>query len=227
MCTLGASLRHIIDTKALVHIAARPANADNADTVDRIASAPTLVSTDGIEQLVREHSTVSDLLALLDSTLSEERSGKDVDDRLLLDAISQLAEFTDRVHHPKEDLAIEAATARVPALRALQRELSAEHLRVRERSAAVRAVLENALADAPVPRGPLADLGFAYTSEARRNMAFEEIRVFPRLLEVLDEEAWAAIDARIGPGSGPAGVRAAADRYERWLRALTERFLGE
>ncbi|HEY3821917.1 MAG TPA: hemerythrin domain-containing protein [Polyangiaceae bacterium] len=178
-----------------------------------------------IDQLVREHSSMAVLLVMLDSYFAAIKDGDEVDDSLLLDAMRYLTEFADSVHHTKEDLAVAAVFDRTAAIRAAQSELDAQHLRIRQSGMRLRADLERALLDVPMPRGALAAEGFAYTAELRRSIEFEEQRLFPILVDTLDDDEWARVGARLGPRLDPLfGERAEAE-YIQLLAELTERFV--
>jgi hemerythrin-like domain-containing protein len=187
---------------------------------DTVATA----SQRAVQRLAREHGDVAKLLALLDANFVTMKGGGDVDDQLLLDAMSYLTGFVQSFHHAKEELAVEAVGDRSPAIQAIRGELTAQHCRIRDAGAALRDGLERALLDAPVLRQELADDGFAYTSEARHNMAFEEASVFRPLAETLDAEAWARIDAKLGSQRDPLFGEVVHQRYANLFRELTCRF---
>lgn len=183
-----------------------------------------------IERLVREHHSIEALMVMLDSHFAAMKAGDEVDEQLLLDAMSYLTEFSDGCHHAKEDLAIEVASElapELPGLRAACGEIQAQHRRIREAGAALRDGLQRALLDAPVSRRCLADSGFSYTAEVRRNMATEESSLFPALLEALDAQAWARIDAKLGPCDDPLFGETVHQRYKDLFRSLTSRFGAE
>jgi hemerythrin-like domain-containing protein len=176
-----------------------------------------------VDRLIREHDNVAQLLVVLDSMFASIASGDDADDDLISDAMNYLTGFVDTFHHTKEDLAVAAVAERVDGLRELQPELDAQHRRIENTGSALHAELERMLLDEPVRRKELAATGFLYTAEIRRNIEFEESRIFPRLLEGLDEEAWACIDARLGCPPDPLFGPAPHERYRALFRTLTRR----
>jgi hemerythrin-like domain-containing protein len=181
-------------------------------------------SSRAVERLVREHANIAMLLVMLDSYFAAMKAGDEVDDKLVLDAMRYLTEFVDSFHHSKVDLAVDAVGAQTPATKAIRSELAAQHDRIRLAGAALRDGLENALLDEPVPRQALADGGFDYTRELRRNMALEEAAVFPALAKALDADAWARIDAILGPQRDPLFGEVVHQRYANLFRELTGRF---
>jgi hemerythrin-like domain-containing protein len=176
-----------------------------------------------VELLVQEHDNITQLLVVLDSQLAAIASGEDADDEILRDAMAYMAEFAVRFHHAKEDLAIEIAAGRAARLRALQDELAQQHRRIHATGDTLRDDIGRALLDEPVGRKDLAADGFAYTTEVRRNMEFEEASIFPQVVEVLDEDAFAHIDARLGSPADPLFGESVHDRYAALFHALTRR----
>jgi hemerythrin-like domain-containing protein len=186
-----------------------------ADRLDAAAHA--------VDRLVQEHDNVAQLLVVLDSLFAAIASGDDADDDLIRDAMTYLTEFVDTFHHAKEDVAVAVVAQRVESLRELQPELDAQHRRIEETGSALYGELQRMLLDEPVRRQEFAATGFSYTSEIRRNMEFEESRVFPQLLEGLDAEAWASIGARLDSPPDPLFGPAPHERYRALFRTLTRR----
>jgi hemerythrin-like domain-containing protein len=177
-----------------------------------------------LERLVREHDDIAQVLVLLDSELASVAFAEDADDTLAMSALDYLSEFVDGFHHAKEDRAFEEAATRAPVLRDLVAEAHAQHARIRECGATLRAGFERALFDQPVSRRDLAAAGFAYSAQLRRNMELEEQRVLPLLDEALDDADWQRIEAEVGSESAPLFGEAAHDSYERLFHELERRF---
>jgi hemerythrin-like domain-containing protein len=176
-----------------------------------------------VERLVREHDNIAQVLVLLDSELASFALAQDADDELAMCALEYLTDFVDGFHHEKEDRAVEAALARVPALREALVELHAQHERIRTAGAALHDGLERALLDEPVRRSELAKTGYAYTTEVRRNMELEEDHIFPLLAEALDDAEWARIEADAGGRPDPLFGEQVHERYERLFHELARR----
>ncbi len=182
------------------------------------------VSRLAVDRLIREHSNVGLLLLMLDSYFAAMSGGEDVDDALLLDAMTYMTDFVNGFHHPKEELAVEAVADRSAAIRGAKAGLEAQHRRIREVGLSLRVALERTLLDEPIARQRLAEAGFAYAAEMRRSMEREEATVFPALAKGLDADAWHVIDARIGPQTDPLFGETVHQRYAELFRELTDRF---
>jgi hemerythrin-like domain-containing protein len=176
-----------------------------------------------VERLVQEHDNITQVLVLLDSELASVAFAEDADDELAMLALEYLMEFVDGFHHLKEDLAIEVGARRVPALQDAIAELQDQHVRIHDGGAALRAALERALFDEPVRRRDIAQIGYAYTAELRRNMELEEQSIFPQLAEALDDEDWARIESDVGGRPDPLFGEQVHGKYERLFHELARR----
>jgi hemerythrin-like domain-containing protein len=162
---------------------------------------------------------------MLDSYFAAMSAGDDVDETLLVDAMTYMTDYVDGFHHSKEQLAFDVVAGRSCKIAAAKIELEAQHRRIGEAGAWLRATLEQVVfRDAPVSRQKLIATGLTYTAEMRRNMELEERAVFPELAEVLDEEAWRLIHDRVPPQPDPLFGEAVHQRYAELFRELVERF---
>lgn len=177
-----------------------------------------------VDRLIREHGNIEMLLLMLDSYFAAMNAGEEVDEALLLDAMTYMTDFVDAFHHAKEQLAVDTVASRAPKVATARAELGAQHRRISEMGAWLRATLEGVLRDEPVSRAKLVGVGLAYTAEMRRNMELEETVVFPALVEALDANAWRLIEAKIGPQPDPLFGEAVHQRYAELFRELAARF---
>jgi hemerythrin-like domain-containing protein len=178
---------------------------------------------DAVDQLVREHDNLAQLLVVVDSLFASIASGEEADDDLIRDATTYFTEFVDSFHHGKEDLALAVAAEGAEGARALQPVLKQQHRRIHEAGSALCTELERMLLDEPVSRHDLASEGFAYTAEIRRNIEFEESQVFPLLLEELEPSAWARIESELACPPDPLFGPAVHERYRALFRTLTRK----
>jgi len=178
-----------------------------------------------VETLVREHRNIEMLLVMLDSYFAAMSAGDDVDEALLVDAMTYMMEYVGAFHHSKEQLAIDVVAERSQTIADAKDELEAQHRRIRDAGAWLRATLEQVvLRDAPISRQKLIATGLGYTAEMRRNMELEERFVFPALTEGLDADAWQVIRAKVPPQPDPLFGEAVHQRYAELFRELVERF---
>ncbi len=176
-----------------------------------------------VDQLVREHDNLAQLLVVVDSLFASIASGEEADEDLIRDATTYLTEFVDSFHHAKEELAVAVAAERAEGARAVQPSLREQHRRIHEAGTGLCTEIERMLLDEPVRRKDLAAEGFAYTTQIRRNIEFEESQVFPLLLEELGADAWARIESELASPPDPLFGPAVHERYRALFRALTRK----
>ena len=75
-----------------------------------------------------EHANFSRLLNVLDEQVAEFHEGEGPVFGLMLDIVSYLREFADRVHHPREDAAFRRLVIHDPTMRLQINRLLQEHL---------------------------------------------------------------------------------------------------
>jgi hemerythrin-like domain-containing protein len=197
-------------------------------SVTQQPAPPTLeISHRCVERWLREHGSISRLLALLESQLAALQAGEDTDDELMLDVMAYLTDFVDAYHQALEDVALEAATSKSQRLGAVQHELAEQHMRIHEIGGVLQEALQRALLDEPVRKQDLARTGFAYTAEMRSNMRLEESSVFPMLEQTVDDATWASLETKLGEHPDPLLGEGVPDRYATLFRELTRRFGAE
>jgi hemerythrin-like domain-containing protein len=177
--------------------------------------------SDTIAALNREHSNIEKMLELLESEILAIEVGKTPDTRLMQDIMRYMAQYSDRFHHPKEDLIFAQLLRRDPDIRAEVQELIEEHVSIglagREFTELVRA----SHVDSVDARERLATFGFAYIRALREHMLKEETKLFPLAKEVLTETEWQLIDEAVNAIDDPLFDEMTADDYQRLYRLMT------
>lgn len=169
--------------------------------------------------LAREHlalRAVARIVALEAELLR--RDGR-VDIDLLENIAAYIAEFPNRIHHPKE----EDFLFRRMRLRAPQRcgeildRLLAEHVKEGESVAVFRAALaayrEGLPAGLPNAAEHLAHVAASYAKYLERHIEVENMQAFPLAEAVLQEADWAAIDAAFLANDDPLVTGDPASRF--------------
>lgn len=112
---------------------------------------------------------------------------------LMLDIVTYLREYSDRHHHPREDVAFERLALRCPELELPLARLRQEH-RVMVHGGdllleRINAILEGTL----VEREEVETAAASYLVYYRNHMEREEREVLPRAAEALNGEDWEAV----------------------------------
>src|SRR6185436_6269445 len=100
-----------------------------------------------------DHVYFRSLLALLQREVDAFHAGERPDYELMLDVITYLREFSDRLHHPREEFAFQRLGARCPDLRDVLARMSREHHIIARAGDMLVDKLNAALNGAIMPRG--------------------------------------------------------------------------
>lgn len=166
-----------------------------------------------------EHANFSRLLSLLESQVAVFHGGGTPDYGLMIDIVSYLRHYPERVHHAREDVAFARLVARDPSLHGAVGRLLQEH-RVIENAGDVLLTLLNEVAnEAVLPRAQVEAAAATYLVYYRHHIATEERDVLPRAAELLAPEDWAAVNAAVPTGRDPLFGDEPEARY-RELRRL-------
>lgn len=169
-----------------------------------------------------EHANFARLLDLVDAQIAVFHRGERPDYELMLEVMHYMTRYPDRYHHPREDLAFETVVAKVPDLRPVADELSAQHVRIARCGAKLVGELGAIVDGAVLARTAVeADAG-DYTRVMRRHMQHEEAEIFPAVDRLLKAEDWLLIDARIHFIADPIFSEAVQDRYLSLHRRIAQ-----
>ena len=149
--------------------------------------------TDPIQAWHTEHAYFGRLLALLRRELDAFHSGERPNYELMLDIISYLREYSDEMHHPREDVAFARMRPRCPDLDQVLARLEQEHRVIARAGEALRKELEAALDGAVLPRDEIEMAAATYLVYYGNHIAKEEEDVLPRAGQVLQPADWAAV----------------------------------
>jgi hemerythrin-like domain-containing protein len=159
---------------------------------------------EAIRILRQEHANMAMLLDILDRQLAAAKAGERLDYDMIRAILDYFISYPDLYHHPKEDLIFLRLRARDSDKAKPIAELLAEHedLGLLTRRFA-RATIDQILNPGEVTQQLFASLGREFVDVNRRHMAREDEYFFPRVLEVMSSEDWAAIDGQITDREDP------------------------
>ncbi|MDH3231056.1 MAG: hemerythrin domain-containing protein [Alphaproteobacteria bacterium] len=174
--------------------------------------------SEALRQLNKEHADFSRLLDLLDRQLAVFAAGDRPDYDLVRAVIDYCLDYPDAVHHPKEDLIYQVLKSRDAELARVVGDLEEEHRQIGVMTGELAEAMRQVLAEELVDRQSVHDLTRKFVHLYRHHIAREEDRVFPAAEQVLSQEDWAEIDARLELRDDPLFGDAVVDRF-RALRA--------
>lgn len=163
-----------------------------------------------------EHGYFRRLLALLQKEVDVFHGGERPNYELMLDIVSYLREYSDRVHHPREDVAFARLAQKAPELQLPLERLKQEHRVIANAGAALQELLTEILGDAVIPRAEVEMAAATYLVYYDNHIAKEEEDVIARAARALGPQDWAAVQAAVP------GVRDPlfGDRPEERFRSL-------
>lgn len=141
---------------------------------------------DVIERLRGDHRNMAGLLDILDRELDVVEQAGNADFAIMRDVLQYLTRYSDKVHHPMEDLVYARLADRSPRARADLALVPEQHERI-EREGASLFETVNMIADGGMTlRAGILRSGRRYVADLRKHMEMEEQRLFPIAQEALD-----------------------------------------
>jgi hemerythrin-like domain-containing protein len=140
-----------------------------------------------------EHVNFARLLDLLETQLAAFHRGARPDYDLMGDIIYYLRSFSDRFHHPREDVAFARLVEREPGMELVINRLLQEHRVIATAGDELVNRLNEAAGDVMTPRAALEAAAAMYLVYYRHHLATEEREIMPRAAQVLTQEDWAAV----------------------------------
>jgi hemerythrin-like domain-containing protein len=163
-----------------------------------------------------EHAYFRRLLALLQKQVDVFHGGERPNYELMLDIVSYLREYSDKVHHPREDVAFTRLAQKAPELALPLERLKQEHRVMANAGEALKELLAEILDDAVVPRADVEMAAATYLVYYHSHIAKEEEDVIAHAARVLKPEDWAAVQAAVPSVPDPLF----GDKFEERFRSL-------
>jgi hemerythrin-like domain-containing protein len=170
-----------------------------------------------------EHAYFHRLLNVLQEEVDTLYAGQAPNYGLLLDIVSYLREYSDQVHHPREDEAFRRLARRSPELRPTISRLQQEHRVIAHSGDRLRELVEEAAADAVVPLAAIEAAASTYVAFYRGHIAAEEQEILPVAARELAEADWVAAKNAAPSRASPLAGESADERF----RALRRRIAAE
>ena len=156
-----------------------------------------------------EHAYFGRLLDVLQQEIDTLYAGEVPNYGLVLDIVAYLRDYSDQVHHPREDEAFRRLARRSPELRPVFTRLQQEHRVIGESGERLRALVEEAAAGAVVPLATIEAAAATYILYYRNHIATEDREVLPVAARELTEADWIAAkeaapfrgEPRLGPNA--------------------------
>lgn len=173
------------------------------------------------QRLHDDHRRLTQVLGVLEAQIDRLARAEDVDFDLMLDAMTYITEFPNRLHHPVEDvLFARLATSDPGAADACQAQI-AEHERLFRDSAAFYGLLDAVqVDDATLKRDRLVDAGREFIAAQRAHLLREERELLPRAEQQLRDADWDIAAGTASVVSDPLDGTATPARYQALYEAI-------
>ena len=167
-----------------------------------------------------EHAYFNRLLDLLHREVDVFPTGEQPNYELMLDIISYLRDYSDRFHHPREDVAYARMAARCPDIELVLARLRQEHRVIARAGELLRNHIEAVLGGTIVPLEEIEAAAATYLVYYGNHIAKEEEDIVARAAEVLTPEDWEAVRTVVTPGHDPLFGDHPEERYRQLRRKI-------
>ena len=167
-----------------------------------------------------EHAYFGRLLNVLQEEVDSLYAGQSPNYELVLDIVSYLRDYTDQVHHPREDEAFKRLAHRSPELRPVIAHLQQEHRVIAKSGDRLREMLEEAAADTVVARAEIEAAAATYIAYYRGHMASEEREILPAAARELTDVDWNAARNAAPSRANPLAGEGAGGRFSKLRRRI-------
>lgn len=175
---------------------------------------------DPVKAWQEEHAYFRRLLTLLQKEVDVFHGGERPNYELMLDIVSYLREYSDRVHHPREDVAFARLARKAPELALTLERLRQEHRVLANAGEALKELLAEILDDAMVSRADVEMAAATYLVYYDAHIAREEDEVIVRAGRLLTDDDWAAVKNAVPQVKDPLFGEAPEERYRKLRRQI-------
>jgi len=167
-----------------------------------------------------EHEYFARLLRLLRKEIDVFHTGTEPNYELMVDILRYLREYTDCVHHPREDIAFARLARHCPDLEVVIARLMQEHRVIAAAGEDLLARIEAALAGDVAPRERLEAAAATFLVYYESHLAKEESEVLGRARAHLTPADWDAVRTGVPALADPLFGNAPQDRFSDLRRQI-------
>ena len=183
----------------------------------RIRSTP----ANPIEVWHTEHAYFKRLLDLLHHQVTVFGTGQRPNYELMENILSYLRDYSDRFHHPREDVAFACLEEHCPDLAPTLTQLRQEHRVIANAGEKLLAQLEAILDEAILPRTEVEAAAATYLVYYRSHIEHEEREILGRAAAALSDEDWEAVRTAAPHGEDPLFGAAPDERFRQLRREIS------
>jgi hemerythrin-like domain-containing protein len=180
------------------------------------------VVVDPIAPWRAEHEYFARLLQLLQKQVDVFHAGGEPKYALMQDIVSYLREYSDRFHHPREDVAFERLARHCPDLALVLARLRQEHRVIAHAGATLLAHIESVLEGAILPREQLEAAAATYLIYYQNHIRTEETAILARASQHLTADDWEAVHTAVPISPDPLFGADPQDRFRELRRQIAQ-----
>ena len=173
-----------------------------------------------------EHAYFAQLLRLIRKELDVFHAGGEPNYELVIDVLRYLREYSDRVHHPREDVAFTRLAGHCPDLALVLARLQQEHRVLAAAGDELLAKVEMVASGAVLPRKQVEMAAATYLVYYESHLAREEADVVERARKHLTPADWDAVRNSVPAQSDPLFGDAPQERFRRLRRQIAHEAQG-
>jgi hemerythrin-like domain-containing protein len=167
-----------------------------------------------------DHINFARLLDILEEQVTAFQKNVSPNYALMADILYYMRNYSDRVHHPREDVAYARLAERDPEIKLVTNRLLQEHRVLATAGDDLLTHINEAGEDVVIPRAALEAATATYLVYYRHHLSTEERDLIPRAAKVLTEKDWAAVDAAVPTSPDPLFGGNVLDRFETLRRQI-------
>jgi len=178
-----------------------------------------------MSDLRTDHRNMVMLLDLLDAESLRLAENNEPDYELLDDVLAYMSEYSDAVHHPKEDLIYQHIHARHDNIENSLKHIEADHKALGRDGVEIRNIINATDAQGLPDRVALAKALRRYSEDLRKHMYWEEKDLFALADSMQDNEAWVELLKCHNVARDPLFGNTTERRFRRLFNHLQQRIV--
>ncbi|PMJ92551.1 hemerythrin domain-containing protein [Vibrio sp. 10N.261.55.A7] len=175
-----------------------------------------------IERIRREHGYMIRLLAILKSKAAKLKDDQTISYSLVRDIVDYLANHSEKVHHPKEDILYRYFLTHYGQQFEISN-LESEHQQLSQKTHDFVDVVDMILKDAVIPQDLFLGLLEEFMLAQKRHLEVEESSILPLIKRTFNEDDWKAVEALWNVNEDdPLFGDQIADKYQQLAKRMAQ-----
>lgn len=175
---------------------------------------------DLIDQIKYDHISMSKVLNLIEREIGMLADDQDPDYFLLVDSMRYMVNYSDTVHHVKEDAIFERLSEIAPEVDDVIQEIRQQHQSLALLSTQLYDIVDNASLGQIVSKENISRLGGEYVASLRRHMSIEEGNLLRKARECLSAEDMNLVEQQYAESRDPLLSNSLEKEYNKLYLAL-------